>query len=73
MNKTCKNCLNAYNSPHTPSVLCVNKQWLAQFKKIDVTVRPDESCGTWSARSRGQDPVRFNEPIQLQLFMNHKI
>lgn len=53
--------------------MCWNKEFLAQFDTIDVTVRPGESCGTWSERRKDQDPVRFNEPIQLQLFMNHKI
>ena len=73
MNRTCRNCMNAYNSPHTPSVMCWNKEFLAQFDTIDVTVGPGESCGTWSERRKDQDPVRFNEPIQLQLFINHKI
>lgn len=34
----------------------------------ETTVKRDETCGTWSQRQPHQPPLRFNEPIQLQLF-----
>ena len=65
MERTCSNCLNAYNNPYTPHVLCVNKEFDAQFRNIDVTVRHDETCGTWSERQSDQKPLRFQRPTQL--------
>lgn len=68
MTQTCKNCLNAYNSPHTTSVCCCNKEFLGQFQSVDTTVRPDETCGTWSPRRATQPPLVFGRAVQLTLF-----
>lgn len=68
MTQTCANCLNAYNGTHTASVLCVNKEFEAQFRPMDVTVRPDETCGTWSERRQDQKPLVFGGGVQLTLF-----
>lgn len=68
MIQTCRNCLNAYNSPHQSEPLCYNKEWLAQFQPIDCTVRPNEACGTWQRRNDSQPPVRFAQAVQLSLF-----
>lgn len=67
-NRTCKNCLNAYNSPHSIKVYCVNKEFQAQFQDIDTTVKPEETCGTWSPRRADQQRIIFNNPVQLELF-----
>lgn len=68
MTQTCRNCLNAYNSPYQSHPLCVNKEWLSQFQPTDCTVRTDETCGTWHRRNDSQPPVRFAQPVQLKLF-----
>lgn len=68
MTKTCRNCLNAYNSPHSAQVFCWNKEFLAQFESIDTTVKPDETCGTFQTRADNQPALKFNQSIQLSLF-----
>lgn len=68
MNRTCENCLNAYNSPHSPKVHCVNKEWASQFQDIDTSVHKGETCGTWSQRRPDQKKIVFNNPVQLELF-----
>ena len=68
MPRTCSNCLNAYNSPYYTLPQCYNKEWEAQFRPADCSVRPDESCGTWQRRSEAQPPVQFPRAVQLELF-----
>lgn len=63
--RTCENCLNAYNSPFSPSVICWNKEFEAQFNDIDVTVRHGESCGSFQQRRKDQKPLRFNQAVEL--------
>lgn len=68
MTRTCENCLNAYNSSYDTAVRCWNKEFEAQFHDIDVTVRKDETCGTWQRRNDNQKAVNFHQTIQLTLF-----
>ena len=69
MDKICQNCLNAYNSPYSPEVFCINKEWESQFNQdIKVTVRRDESCGTFQQREVTQPKLVFGRPVQLELF-----
>ena len=65
--RTCEHCLNAYCG-FEKKIYCWNKEWEAQFHPMETTVKRDETCGTWSQRKPHQPPLRFNEPIQLQLF-----
>jgi hypothetical protein len=67
MDPTCKNCLNAYNSPHDPHVLCWNKEWQGQFMAVDTTVRPNGTCGTWQQRDKRQPKLVFPKLAQLEL------
>ena len=68
MERICKNCLNAYNSPHIPDVLCVNKEWEAQFNPaMNTSVRANDTCGTWTQREQKQKPLYFARPTQLYL------
>lgn len=68
---TCEHCLNAYNSPYSHEVFCVNKEFQQQFTPdINTTVRRDETCGTWSERKTDQKSLIFSQPIQLLLFDN---
>lgn len=46
----------------------MNKEFEAQFRPMDVTVRPDETCGTWSERRQDQKPLVFGGGVQLTLF-----
>ena len=64
-NRTCENCLNAYNSPYSAAPLCVNKEWEAEVREIDTTVRRGETCGTFQRRKDEQPKLRFNEAVQL--------
>ena len=64
----CKNCLNAYNNRYTTKVLCWNKEFQAQSEDIDVSVRPDEVCGTYTRRRENQPRLNFEQAIQLTLF-----
>ena len=66
----CENCLNAYNSPHCADVLCWNKEFQAQFWKVDITVRPGETCGTWQRREENQPKLVFSKSLQLKLNFN---
>lgn len=69
MIQTCRNCLNAYNSPYRQQPQCWNKEWLYEGQQdADCSVRPDESCGTWQQRADNQPPVRFTQAVQLELF-----
>ena len=65
--KTCEHCLNAYCNFEN-KICCVNKDWLAQFEPIEITVQRNETCDSWTARRSNQPPIKFNEPVQLQLF-----
>ena len=68
MENICKNCLNAYNSPYTPDVLCVNKEWESQFNPaMNTSVSPDETCGTFQQRKPEQKSLYFSHPTQLYL------
>lgn len=68
MTQTCENCLNAYNSPHDPLARCWNKEWEAQFRKVDCHISRNETCGTWQQRQPSQPKVKFQQIIQLTLF-----
>lgn len=62
MTETCKNCLNAYKSPHDGKVYCWNKEWEAQFDDtVNVTVTANGTCGTYQRRREDQEPLVFGE------------
>lgn len=68
MERICSNCLNAYNNPYTPHVLCVNREWEQQFDPdVRICVGANETCGTWSERRSDQKPLVFSGPVQLYL------
>lgn len=65
---TCKNCLNAYNNPYTPRVLCSIREFEAQFYDVKTYVTPDETCGCFTKRKPDQPRLIFDNAIQLTLF-----
>lgn len=68
MERICKNCLNAYNSPYTADVLCWNKEWEQQFKPdMKTSVSAHESCEAFTQRNPKQKPLYFARPTQLYL------